>query len=83
MIVLAGKVERGKVVLLGSGVNRCTVPQEELHHPPVTLQSCMVQRSMSLGVAGVHQESTASWQLRAKEQITAESDGYQLTHDYM
>ena len=83
MIVLAGKVERGKVVLPGSGVNRRTMPQEELHHPPVTLQSCVVQRSMSLGVVGVHQESPASRQLQAKEQITAESDRYQLTHDYM
>lgn len=37
VIVLAGKVERGKVVVLGPGVNWCTVPQEKLHHLPVTL----------------------------------------------
>ena len=48
VIVLAGKVERGKVVVLGPRVNWCTVSQEKLHHLPMTLQSCVVQGSVPL-----------------------------------
>ena len=45
MIILAGQVEGGEVLVAGPAVNGCTVPQEELHHLPVALEGRRVKRS--------------------------------------